>query len=875
MNNSSIGAKRYETKTRVKHARDREDQLSGQTNDGKLPDQHHPPRPRRARRIHENRNRNIDDALFHYIPNVQNHQVVDIPLRNIETLPPYQRAASRTIVIVNCASDSDKAVSDIRSELASHHLHAKQIQDTLQDDLSISRHCQFIGFSIIRNHHGNKQAPAIAMLQLATDTTSYLFRLRHDGKNKHACPMTMSLRCLLSDQSIVKIGSGGIHTNVRELNLEYGSDCCGPGASFLSIIPLVVHRWPRLQKLGLGNITASVLRYKLHNGYNTYNEFLQVDWEQCVMTSEMEEYAASVTFVLVDLLAAMHSVSDHDIAVMGTFVVASEKMTNSSKPAGSNCTRDVHVQCDETSDAVGKINSMLEAAAIDFVRDMHGDGVVDVSDAVINTLPRYQRADDRKIVVVTSATASELAVADIRTELLVEHETSGMNCIFNSYHFIGFNMLSNLLLQIATFSTAYLFRLGYDEMPGQDGPMTESLRCLLSDLSIMKVGLGNHIDIRTLNRMYGNDCCGDGASFLDLVQLTKLRWPSITKFGVRNITAAALGYRLHKKPKAGLWKLSQTTSEMHKRAAIDAFVTLDLLAAILMPSPPHAMHSPAMQNTQPLEYTGSDVGSAVQMRKSLLRHVRDIRDLDVVDFPKDKIGTTLPRYTRPEGRIIVLVTRAADFDRAVVDIRTELSLAKQHPEKDGVSIIYRSFQFVGFDTETKPSFKKGSGGNSPALIQLATMTKAYLFRLRWKGMDSNDSLMTESLQCLLSDPSIIKVGSGIHADVKTLNHHYGRKFCGENSSYFDLIPLARNRWPKLARCGLRNLTATVLHHNLSKAQQMENWEMDVLTPAMIEYAAADAFVALDLFASIVVQFDGYNITVPMKETHEMSDEKVL
>lgn len=142
-------------------------------------------------------------------------------------------------------------------------------------------------------------------------------------------------------------------------------------------------------------------------------------------------------------------------------------------------------------------------------------------------------------------------------------------------------------------------------------------------------------------------------------------------------------------------------------------------------------------------------------------------------------------------------------------------------------------------------------------------------------MDSNDSLMTESLQCLLSDPSIIKVGSGIHADVKTLNHHYGREFCGENSSYFDLIPLARTRWPKLARCGLRNLTATVLHHNLSKAQQMENWEMDVLTPAMIEYAAADAFVALDLFASIVVQFDGYNITVPMKETHEMSDEKVL
>ncbi len=100
-------------------------------------------------------------------------------------------------------------------------------------------------------------------------------------------------------------------------------------------------------------------------------------------------------------------------------------------------------------------------------------------------------------------------------------------------------------------------------------------------------------------------------------------------------------------------------------------------------------------------------------------------------------------------------------------------------------------------------------------------------------------------------PTIIKVGAGIHADIMELNRIYGANTCGDGTSYLDLAPLVGQRWPAIRRPGLRNLTATVLGYQLSKAQQMKNWEMEHLTSAMMDYAAADAFVALDLLTAIL------------------------
>ena len=166
-----------------------------------------------------------------------------------------------------------------------------------------------------------------------------------------------------------------------------------------------------------------------------------------------------------------------------------------------------------------------------------------------------------------------------------------------------------------------------------------------------------------------------------------------------------------------------------------------------------------------------------------------------------------------------------------------------------------TFHYVGFDTETKPKFNRGGENHPPALVQIATESTAYLFRLTFRraayGDDGGECVMTDSLMNLLSDPGIIKVGIGVRNDARELNRVHGDGCCGDGSSYLDLGPLAGMRWPNVRRTGLRNLTATVLGYRLSKAQQMKNWEMARLTPAMEAYAAADAHVALDLLAAIV------------------------
>ena len=235
-------------------------------------------------------------------------------------------------------------------------------------------------------------------------------------------------------------------------------------------------------------------------------------------------------------------------------------------------------------------------------------------------------------------------------------------------------------------------------------------------------------------------------------------------------------------------------------------------------------------------------------------------DVGVVDIPKERINSLQGLPYKQTKNAIVVITTASDSDRAVAAIRNELLSTKD----DGRRICIQRdttnyFQFVGLDTETRPKFNKGGTEHPPALLQIATCTTAYLFRLTFaqlrknekQGEEDDSTTITESLIRFLSDTTIIKVGVGIHNDVKQLNRVYGHTTCGNGSSYLDLAPLVRLKWPAIRRTGLRNLTATLLGYKLCKAQQIKNWEMERLTPAMEAYAAADAFVALDLLAAII------------------------
>ncbi len=140
---------------------------------------------------------------------------------------------------------------------------------------------------------------------------------------------------------------------------------------------------------------------------------------------------------------------------------------------------------------------------------------------------------------------------------------------------------------------------------------------------------------------------------------------------------------------------------------------------------------------------------------------------------------------------------------------------------------------LGFDTETRPAFKKGEK-YKVSLLQLATDSKAYLFRL---NKLKNYSEIFE----VLSNPEIIKTGVAIKDDIKALKKK--EPFIAEN--FVDLALVAKEM--DIENFGLRALTAIVLGKRLSKKSKISNWERDKLTPAQVDYAACDGVVGYEIY----------------------------
>ncbi len=145
---------------------------------------------------------------------------------------------------------------------------------------------------------------------------------------------------------------------------------------------------------------------------------------------------------------------------------------------------------------------------------------------------------------------------------------------------------------------------------------------------------------------------------------------------------------------------------------------------------------------------------------------------------------------------------------------------------------------IGFDTETKPSFRKGiANQNKVALLQLASDEKAFLFRLNIRPL-SNEIIH------ILSSDNIIKAGAAVHDDIKSLQSMYNFTAAG----FADVQDMAEELGLKVK--SLRKLTAMLFHMRLSKSQRLTNWETKVLTKPQIIYAATDAWISLKIYNAL-------------------------
>ena len=173
---------------------------------------------------------------------------------------------------------------------------------------------------------------------------------------------------------------------------------------------------------------------------------------------------------------------------------------------------------------------------------------------------------------------------------------------------------------------------------------------------------------------------------------------------------------------------------------------------------------------------------------------------------------------------ITLIDTAADLAKALPEIKAE--------------------KIIGFDTETKPSFKKGVI-HQVSLLQIATANSVFVIRLNKVGF-------CDELKQVFKAHDTIKVGIACMDDIKDLN-----KLAGTFHSH-SIIDLNKE-CPKVGfrSIGAKKLAALVLGMKISKRQQTSNWEAETLSEAQLKYAGTDAWICREIYLKLTK--NGYKL----------------
>ena len=180
----------------------------------------------------------------------------------------------------------------------------------------------------------------------------------------------------------------------------------------------------------------------------------------------------------------------------------------------------------------------------------------------------------------------------------------------------------------------------------------------------------------------------------------------------------------------------------------------------------------------------------------------------------------MPKVLFP-GRIFVIYTES-EAEKAVAYLKDQ--------------------RIVGVDTETRPSFKRGTT-HKVALLQISTQDTCFLFRLNRIGMP--DSLQ----EFLMSDT--LKIGLSLKDDFNSLRKredvHPDRGNWIELQDYVGRFGIADR--------SLQKIFANLFGQKISKSQRLSNWEAEVLSEGQKLYAATDAWACVELERT-----GGYEIT---------------
>ena len=163
-------------------------------------------------------------------------------------------------------------------------------------------------------------------------------------------------------------------------------------------------------------------------------------------------------------------------------------------------------------------------------------------------------------------------------------------------------------------------------------------------------------------------------------------------------------------------------------------------------------------------------------------------------------------------------------------------IEKQNDISEAYSFLKKQ-KILGFDTESKPTFKKGVS-SKVSLIQFTTEDQAFLFRINKIGFN-------EKLIDIISDKKIKKIGIAIFDDIKALKKI--KSF--ESNSIIDLNHLALNLG--FESIGAVKLSILILGFAISKSVRLSNWERENLSISQLEYAATDAWICNMIYKKLL------------------------
>lgn len=144
---------------------------------------------------------------------------------------------------------------------------------------------------------------------------------------------------------------------------------------------------------------------------------------------------------------------------------------------------------------------------------------------------------------------------------------------------------------------------------------------------------------------------------------------------------------------------------------------------------------------------------------------------------------------------------------------------------------------LGFDTESKPTFRKGEVSTGPHLVQLATDARVFLFPV---AIEANHAVLKQVLEA----HRVKKVGFGLGNDRSALRTRLGI----ELNNVLDLGEVLRGPGHR-GTVGAKVAVAHYFGQKLLKSKRVgtSNWANRRLDERQMLYAANDAHVALKIF----------------------------